>query len=244
MDLPIEIYCEIFKSLPCQQRISKQLNQYNKNLFYDQFKDLPISKHEFITYFKKYKPDKFVIFKEVKNDLPELYMYLYQLVDNDYFLYTVNLYIDEPQTFTYQFTIFTDELCTFNVLKSFDDMSDDVYYDLFTSYYIIEARGNKYERNYINNLNDINIKDVTDITSYCNLCKSILYTNLNIMMLTEDDDFDIDTLDLERREFENIIFKNSDDINNIINKAYIEELLENYKKSNTLLGLNLKRLMY
>jgi hypothetical protein len=48
--LPLEIQCYIFKDMPLQRCISKELNQHNLIYLYDIFHKTPVSKNEIINY--------------------------------------------------------------------------------------------------------------------------------------------------------------------------------------------------
>ena len=70
MELPIEIKAEILKSFPIQRRIAKSLNQYNKQLFSDQFAALPISQYEILKYVQDH--DIILFVNTINNGLPFL----------------------------------------------------------------------------------------------------------------------------------------------------------------------------
>lgn len=61
--MPIEIYAEILKSSCYQKVISKQLNFYNNQHFYDYCMSLPITKYELSNYLFT-KPRTIVFFKK------------------------------------------------------------------------------------------------------------------------------------------------------------------------------------
>lgn len=61
-ELPIEMQSNILRFNPHMRSINKTFYHTTKQYYYDEYCQLPISKHEFINYINEYEPEQFAMF--------------------------------------------------------------------------------------------------------------------------------------------------------------------------------------
>ncbi len=178
--LPIEIQAEILKCSIYQRCIKKSLNQYNLSLFRDNIGNRPVSKKEFLNYFNQYKPDYFIF---QKNSIDVL-----RKINEGYSCYCLNLW-----SFCDELTLFITKYSVDNIEIMIRQM-DDIYYDLFTTFRIIENRKLN-DKEYVLNqfIHYSNIPDITNIKSLNVFGNAYLYVDINLKIL--DNSFNVGNYD-------------------------------------------------
>lgn len=179
--LPLEIQAEILKLSNYQRCIKKSLNQYNLSLFRENIGNRPISKKEFLNYFNQYKPDNFIIFQNNSVDV-------FRKMNDCYNLYCLDLWDCRVQL-----TLVNSKYIVHNMEILIRQMGD-IYYDLFTTFHIIENRN--IDKEYILNqfMNYSTIPDITNIESLRVFGNAYLYVDMNLKML--DTSFDVENYDI------------------------------------------------
>lgn len=180
--LPLEIQTEILKCSIYQRCIKKSLNQYNLSLFRENIGNKPISTKEFLNYFNQYKPDNFIIFQENSADV-------FRKIDECYNLYCLDLWSCRDQL-----TLINSK-CIINDMEILIRQMNDIYYDLFTTFHIIENRKLN-DKEYILNqiMNYSTIPNITNIESLRVFGNAYLYVDMNLKML--DTSFDVENYDI------------------------------------------------
>jgi len=231
--LPLEIQAEILKSLPFQQRINKNLNRYNKELYYHEFCNLPISEYELLKYITT-RPEKLVIFNE---DIDETFTIgTFQLIDDEYKIATHVLSIEMDEMNEYHVNHDYHQIGELRDISSYisnlyDNEEFNPYFDLFTTYNIVNDRHceqlkSGYAKRYTLNEYDNHIKEieVNNLYSFFEAYQFLIYIDVNINVYIGDD---LDNFDypLDEILFDHMgDFYDDDDIN------IIENLIQKYQK--------------
>lgn len=202
MNLPSEIYAEILKLVANQRQISKNINQYNKDLFYNAYCQQDISQHEIINYLTSHHGHTVYMFVEDGYNRP--YLNLYEIIPgNTFLIHIFTISIDHINNGEFIEILNNKSFKTINInkfIKTFTHLK--VYYDVFTTVQIIGKRhcdllNPTYINDYMANQLIQHIPNimVNDVYSLYHLYKKLLYIDINKGILTNDE-MEIDLEDI------------------------------------------------
>jgi hypothetical protein len=190
-DLPFELQGEILKYTSNYPHISKKT--YNPNLYYQQYCKQSIKKQEFINYVNIYNPKNFIIYTNAFNhvNMPEFLTYI--ISENIVTTVALTIYMTEYMTkyrveVNYYRNYYEDIYSFMNEINY-----NDIYYDIFTTYNILNLREcqkiySKYSKQYT--IDIINEKtpgiNVNDMYSFYELCKKLIYLHSNETLLYDN----------------------------------------------------------
>jgi hypothetical protein len=226
--LPLDLQSNILKYNPYARSLNKTYTNMNQQLFYEQQCDLPISKHEFVSYINQYSPKKFAIFVDEGLKF-NIYMF------NCYYLnyHNIKEYIVDIYSFTWDNGIIFYYNCkSGSVNQLLNTLSySSSFIDLILSKNILEQRPcQSYNPNYIQNyLTKHFNKIINEPDDLWELFKNKLYLMYNIDINNntyELVDFvdDADTLynfDLNNQEFVDLIVDHYDTQYDLVYNKYV-----------------------
>ncbi len=179
--LPIEIQAEILKCSIYQRCIKKSLNQYNLSLFCDNIGTRPVSKKEFLNYFNQYKPDYFIIFQKNSIDV-------FSKMKKSYNCHCLDLWSCRDNL-----TIVHGKYRVNHIELRIHQM-DNIYYDLFTTFNIVQRRNINHKEYILNQIVHYSaVPDITNIESLRIFGDAYLYVDINLKIL--DNSFDVENYD-------------------------------------------------
>ena len=183
MQVPVEICAEVLKTFPNQRMVSKSLNQYNTQLFCDHYYHTPMTQQEVFDYLLK--GNRVVIFKE---SYVNISVYCIETISYDKGVYHIHHFdctiVDDYIVFT------THEMMDIGNYKKLSDLIEvekNMYYDLYTTYNIIEQRKFKATDYLLYELNKhFHLLDDADLYSFFDFVKTMFYFNINKAIFTND----------------------------------------------------------
>ena len=185
MNLPSEIYAEILKSFANQRQISKNINQYNKQLFYNAYCQQDISQHEIVNYLTGHNGYTVYMFVEDVDGYNKPYLNLYEIIpgNQNFLIHIFTISIDHINNGEFIETLNNKSFKTTNIdkfIKTFKNLK--VYYDVFTTVQIIRHRhcdllNPTYMQDYMANqlIQQTPNIIVNDVYSLYHLYKKLLY---------------------------------------------------------------------
>lgn len=220
-NFPVELHAEIFKYLPNQKRISKELNRYNQVFFYNQYHDLEITKHEFLGYIQT-MPQHFILFYEKNNTtcvrkMDEYIIYIFDYINGYYQLSILNIVMDiNDDCDKYNLSLIDDEIRAIDVsyIEKLYLELDPIYigFDLVTLSNILTKRNinlnadytKQYILNHINDNTYIINHDIVNMFSYFEMIKTVFYIDFNISMF--------DNPEIDKQKNLNMIMRENKDL--------------------------------
>lgn len=223
--LPIEIKAEILKSFSTQRRISKILNQYNKQLFNDQFAALPISQYEILKYVKDHD---IILFSETIKDGLSWFMIHHIIKSSHYKIHSYNVIYNNNIQIMPGLEDITRKNMDFDDITTYiKKLKGDIYCDLYSTYQIITNRHMdakdytiKENKKYTKEIN------VNNIHTTFQLLKKLIYIDINDEFFTfNGTHIDIGDIVVHHDRITNILFNEG-----LMDKQDILEFqaLENY----------------
>jgi hypothetical protein len=223
-NIPMELQSEILKQHPKYLTIKKNLD---KQAFYQQYCDLPISLNEFINSFKT--PCIVYSSNIDEEDLPEFTVHI--IHDNHVNVHM--LFIDNVDQDEFIVNTISISYIPYNNIKQYLDSFNynEIYYDIKTTFNILKNRNcenikpgyaTSQTMKIVNNLTK-NI-NVDNLYSFFDACQQLLYLSTSYDLLQEEDIKNI----LNTQELENILFDNQGDL--ISDDTLIQDIIENTVK--------------